>query len=709
MKIKIENLNKTFGKKKIIDNSSLEFPEKGLVGIVGDNGCGKTTLFNILALLDGDYSGNIFYDSKNIKNYTKKERIEVSKEKISVLFQEDNLISYLNLNDNVNLFNYINKDEYKDIPDGFYGKRIKNLSSGEKVLVCLERFFNSNKQVLILDEFTDYLNIKTINEILPKIMEISETKLVVFSSHDPYLINKADLIYEFTNKKIVLKKGNIIREKSFETNDDAKKKKKNKKIFPKLSLATLKQNFLLTMSVMLVDCFATICSFGFTAEYSQNYKQIDKSYLNKNEGDECKIKRFVTENLYKFNDFNDLEIASSNAINEKEKIKIRNDGEIDCFLTLDSTTNSYSSLLFDEDSAEKVVIPKNLYNNFEFVGDKVKIEYSDNVYALSDYKIDDNSEKNKATLSTNQLKKLLFINGFPVKLSMWNNKNFSIHNSFDVRKLFDDKQVNRFISKTSLEYRENKNIDFEIEDNIFYIDKSLNYYYTDENLEFFNLDCVNMRGDELNYVNFNDDFDSLKLVKNDSIDKYLGDKEILVSDTTFEKIRSSYFNNINLNYISKKTTNDHFISFLNDNNFVFYDNNGHYSSCVFVNLRPILKQLFITLIVISLLIIIIVNCLLIFTLFRKNTENNKILISSGISRNKVISITLFPYYLINFSMILSYILFYFFSIRFDFASHNYSSSIFTNRNFLLLLIYFLTQFLFLLPYYIRFKKGNFKI
>lgn len=74
MKILINNLNKEFDKKKIINNSSLELPDIGLVAFVGDNGCGKTTLFNIISLLDDDFSGNILFDNKNIKNSRQKKK-----------------------------------------------------------------------------------------------------------------------------------------------------------------------------------------------------------------------------------------------------------------------------------------------------------------------------------------------------------------------------------------------------------------------------------------------------------------------------------------------------------------------------------------------------------------------------------------------------------------------------------------------------------
>ena len=59
MSLRIKNLSKSFDDKNVISNLSYEFPERGLFGIVGESGIGKTTLLRIIAGLDNDYSGEV--------------------------------------------------------------------------------------------------------------------------------------------------------------------------------------------------------------------------------------------------------------------------------------------------------------------------------------------------------------------------------------------------------------------------------------------------------------------------------------------------------------------------------------------------------------------------------------------------------------------------------------------------------------------------
>ena len=71
--IKIENLNKAFGKKKILQNASYHFPAKERISLVGPNGVGKSTILNILCGLDIPDSGNVIVPSKTVIGYLPQE------------------------------------------------------------------------------------------------------------------------------------------------------------------------------------------------------------------------------------------------------------------------------------------------------------------------------------------------------------------------------------------------------------------------------------------------------------------------------------------------------------------------------------------------------------------------------------------------------------------------------------------------------------
>ena len=88
--IKVENLEKSFDNKEIIKNFNYEFLDGKITAIVGKSGCGKTTLLNILGLLDTDYKGKVLYDGVLITNES--QRNEFIRNNINYLFQNYALI-----------------------------------------------------------------------------------------------------------------------------------------------------------------------------------------------------------------------------------------------------------------------------------------------------------------------------------------------------------------------------------------------------------------------------------------------------------------------------------------------------------------------------------------------------------------------------------------------------------------------------------------
>ena len=90
--IKITNLNKYFYKNKhneihVINDTTLEFPQTGLVTLLGESGSGKTTLLNVLGGLDNFDNGEIIIDSEVIKNYKSRKIDKIRNEKIGYIFQ----------------------------------------------------------------------------------------------------------------------------------------------------------------------------------------------------------------------------------------------------------------------------------------------------------------------------------------------------------------------------------------------------------------------------------------------------------------------------------------------------------------------------------------------------------------------------------------------------------------------------------------------
>lgn len=104
--ITINNINKYFNRRKkneihVINNTSLEFDNIGLVALLGPSGSGKTTLLNVIGGLDKVNSGNIFINGKKITRFSTSKIDEIRNLNIGYIFQNYNLIDDLSVFDNV--------------------------------------------------------------------------------------------------------------------------------------------------------------------------------------------------------------------------------------------------------------------------------------------------------------------------------------------------------------------------------------------------------------------------------------------------------------------------------------------------------------------------------------------------------------------------------------------------------------------------------
>lgn len=219
--IKLEKVNKYFYRRRkneihIINNTSLELEDKGLVALLGQSGSGKTTLLNAIGGLDKVNKGKIFINGKRI---TKKSSYNVDKIRnlnIGYIFQDYKLIENMSVFDNIAIslrmtgiknkkeiakrVNYVldavNMYRYRSRP-------AKMLSGGEKQRVAIARAIVKNPSIVIADEPTGNLDSKTSLEIMNIIKSISKEKLVIVVTHEVDLANfYATRIIEIQDGKV---------------------------------------------------------------------------------------------------------------------------------------------------------------------------------------------------------------------------------------------------------------------------------------------------------------------------------------------------------------------------------------------------------------------------------------------------------------------------------------------------------------------------
>lgn len=215
MKIKVEKIEKSFIKDdktiNVLKDLSVTFYSGKLYAIVGDSGKGKSTFFKCLSALTPINSGNISFDDIRINNLTDIEISRIRNEKIGIIFQEFNLLDFLTTYENVVMpliisGKYTFKDDIlkKKAQEllsfvGLANREThypKELSGGEQQRVAIARALINEPEIILADEPTGSIDKNNTKKIMELFKEISKTKCVIIVTHDDYVLNYADEIYQ---------------------------------------------------------------------------------------------------------------------------------------------------------------------------------------------------------------------------------------------------------------------------------------------------------------------------------------------------------------------------------------------------------------------------------------------------------------------------------------------------------------------------------
>ena len=226
--ISLKNLNKYYNKGKsneihVINNTSLDFPETGLVALTGPSGCGKTTLLNVIGGLDSFHDGEIIFNDIAIKRYNPMKWDMIRNEKVGYIFQNYNLVLsktvYENIELALNMAGLYNKKEVEERINyvlesvGMYNYRkrnVKALSGGQQQRVAIARALAKDPDVVLADEPTGNLDANNTFEIMSIIKKISETRLVILVTHERGLVDfYADRIIELSDGKVINDYNNV--------------------------------------------------------------------------------------------------------------------------------------------------------------------------------------------------------------------------------------------------------------------------------------------------------------------------------------------------------------------------------------------------------------------------------------------------------------------------------------------------------------------
>ena len=236
--IKLVKVNKYFNRRKrnqmhIINNTSLELGDNGLVAILGSSGSGKTTLLNAIGGLDKVNSGKIYINGKKITHKRAYTVDKIRNLNMGYIFQDYKLLENMSVYDNVALslkmMGIKNKKEIQKRVNyvleavkmyRYRNRPAKMLSGGEKQRVAIARALVNDPDILLADEPTGALDSHSSQMLLSTIQSINEQlrATILMVTHDAFTASYANRILFLKDGEIFmeLRKGNDSRSDFFD-------------------------------------------------------------------------------------------------------------------------------------------------------------------------------------------------------------------------------------------------------------------------------------------------------------------------------------------------------------------------------------------------------------------------------------------------------------------------------------------------------------
>ncbi len=238
--LKLKNITKEYvsGDTKVeaLKGINIEFRKSEFVSILGQSGCGKTTLLNIIGGLDRYTSGDLIINGKSTKDFKDKDWDEYRNYSIGFVFQSYNLIPHQTVLENVELaltISGVSRKERKQraikaledvgLKEQIH-KKPNQLSGGQMQRVAIARALVNDPDIILADEPTGALDTKTSVQIMEILKEISKDKLIVMVTHNP------DLAKKYSSRIVKILDGVITDDsKPFTKEDEEKEKDTNVK------------------------------------------------------------------------------------------------------------------------------------------------------------------------------------------------------------------------------------------------------------------------------------------------------------------------------------------------------------------------------------------------------------------------------------------------------------------------------------------------
>ena len=263
--LKLKNITKDYdtasSKVQALKGININFRKSEFVSILGQSGCGKTTLLNIIGGLDHYTTGDLIINGKSTKKFKDRDWDAYRNYSVGFVFQSYNLIQHQSILSNVELALTLSgvskKERTKRAIEALeqvglkeqIHKKPNQLSGGQMQRVAIARALVNNPDIILADEPTGALDTKTSVQIMEILKKISKDKLIIMVTHNPELAEK------YSSRVIKILDGVITDDSNPYEGMDEKEEKENKKLRTSMSFFTalsLSLNNLMTKKVRTI-------------------------------------------------------------------------------------------------------------------------------------------------------------------------------------------------------------------------------------------------------------------------------------------------------------------------------------------------------------------------------------------------------------------------------------------------------------------------
>ena len=245
--LRLEKITKEYvtgdSKVQALKGITLEFRKNEFVSILGQSGCGKTTLLNIIGGLDKYTTGDLVINGKSTKEFKDRDWDAYRNHSVGFVFQSYNLIPHQTILSNVELALTLSgvskKERRKRAIDALkqvglgdqLNKKPNQLSGGQMQRVAIARALVNDPEIILADEPTGALDTKTSVQIMEILKSISKDRLIIMVTHNP------DLAEKYSSRIIKILDGKITDDSNPYSKEEEKKENRDSKANSKVSMS----------------------------------------------------------------------------------------------------------------------------------------------------------------------------------------------------------------------------------------------------------------------------------------------------------------------------------------------------------------------------------------------------------------------------------------------------------------------------------------